>query len=449
MQPPNRTQDSSDRNRRVINQVALGGTYLVTGVITALLSIRLCVHFEPATLILLGVCGAAFMYIIGNHLLVNAGKYTLSAYMLLTFYTVLATGIVWAWGINTPIGPLLFGLVVVLAGILLTARHALYMASVVGLILLSLQTCQKLGCYTPNTSWTAGAGDSSFGDVFGYLAVFGMLALASWLYNREMESSLAQARRAEKALLRQKATLELQVQRRTKQLRDAQLEELQQMYRVTELGQVGISLLHDLANNLTALELEIEGMGEQSKKDIEHARQITRYLGDIVDSTRARIHGTPRRRGFNIIQKTNETIAFLRYKATKAKVEIVWEPPVKNWQFVGDPVSFGQVLTLLTSNAIDAYENSPPNTRRQVELTVQRTNEHIIISIGSWSKIAKHMRQNIFKPFHSSKKTGMGLGLYIAKQTVEGQFGGTITLKNSSHYTEFIVTLPRQYERDV
>lgn len=435
----------SDRNSRVICHVALSGTYVIIVAAATLLCIRLLMNFTPAALSRLGICVVAFAYIIGTQLLVRRGHYRTVAYLILAFYTILATGIVGTWGINTPLGPLLFGLVVVLAGILLTTRHALYMAGVTCAILLILQTSQAIGWHEPNTSWTIHAGNSSYADVLAYGTVYGMLALASWLYNREMERSLTQARRAEKALLRQKATLELQVQRRTKQLRDSQLEELQQMYRVTELGQIGISLLHDLANNLTALQLEIEELeGERKSNNSDHARQITHYLSDIVDSTRSRIHGVPSKRMFNIIKKTDETVAFLRYKATKAHVDIDWQHPAKNWRYHADPVSYSQVLTLLISNAIDAYETSPPHTRRQVALSMQKTSDAIVVTIGSWSKIDKHMRSKLFKPFNSSKRTGMGLGLYIAKQTIAGQLGGTLTLKSSNHYTEFIISLPVQ-----
>jgi signal transduction histidine kinase len=433
----------SDRNRRIICNAAIIGTYIIIGTATLLLGIRLCMGLTTSRLVLFCICLVAFVYIIGAHVLAHKARYLAASYMIVAFYTLLASGIIWTWGINTPTGLLLFGLVIVLAGILLTARHALYMAIVVGVILLGLQTGHVLGIYNPDTSWHAG--DSSFGDVFAYWAVCGMLALASWLYNREMERSLDQAIRAEKALLKQKATLELQVRRRTSQLRKSQLEELQQMYRVTELGQIGISLLHDLANNLTALQIEIEGIDTGRKNEnVEHARQITHYLGDIVESTRSRIHGVQHKRTFNIIEKTNETIAFLRYKANAAKVEIDWQQPAKSWRFSGDPVGFGQVLTLLISNAIDAYESTPPQIRRQVAFSLQRTKTDFIISIGSWSKIDPKIQETIFKPFSSSKKTGMGLGLYMAKQTIVGQFGGTLTLHASNHYTEFIITLPRQ-----
>lgn len=321
--------------------------------------------------------------IISTHMLVHKVRYRAAAYIIMAFCTLLATGIVLTWGINTPIA-LLFGLVAV-------------------------------------------------------------LALASWLFNREMETSLNQARRAQQALLRQKATLELQAQRRTRQLRESQREELQQMYRVTELGHIGISLLHDLANNLTALQLEIEELeGEYNSASIEHVRGITNYLGEIIESTRSRIHGTPHKRSFDIIEKTNETIAFLRYKAKRVAVDILWQPPATSWRYHADPVSYSQVLTLLIGNAIDACGGSPANIRREVTVAIGMRGSRLTITVGSWSKIENNTRNNLFKPFETSKKTGMGIGLYIAKQTVASQLDGTLALRNTNHYTEFTISLPMQ-----
>jgi hypothetical protein len=60
------------------------------------------------------------------------------------------------------------------------------------------------------------------------------------------------------------------------------------MYRFAELGQLGVTLLHDLANHLTALILEVEGIkNKQQTTDISHAREIISYLEGIVDETRS------------------------------------------------------------------------------------------------------------------------------------------------------------------
>jgi signal transduction histidine kinase len=396
----------------------------------------------------LAMCGIAALYIVAIRIVARRNHHA-AAYMLVAFHMLLAASIVWSWGINTPIGLLIFGVVIVLAGIVLTPRHALLAAAWAGLILLSIQTGIVFGWHTPDMSW-AGKG-SSYGDAIAYNIIFGMLALISWLYNREMEHSLTRARQAERALFQQKTLLRQKVEKRTAQLREVQLEEMQQMYRFAELGQLGVTLLHDLANHLTALTLEIEGLqSKHNSSAMARAREITGYLEEIVDSTRARLHGDTQLQTFNIIRKTTEVVNFLGYKAAKAKVAIDWQPPARSWKYKGDPTCFSQVIAILVSNAIDAYSRTAPEQQprananvNRIEVSMHRNATHISITISDWGKgISKSQRKDLFKPFHSTKKTGLGIGLFIARQTVVINFGGTVTLNPKSDHTEFTIRLP-------
>lgn len=438
------------RDRRVICNLVLFGTYMVIIVLAILLWISFSINHSPQVLDRLVICQFALVYIVIAYQLSRRGHRYIAAYLLVLFYALLASGIVWIWGINTPIGILLLGLVIVLAGILLTARHALFAAVFAGLALVGVQMAILLHWHTPDTSWTSS--QSSFGDIFGYCTIFGMLALVSWLYNREMERSLAQAKQAEAALLQQKATLKTRVKERTTQLRHAQLEEMRQMYRFAELGQLGATLLHDLANHLTALTLEIQGMqNKRHSKAITRAQDIIHYLEDIVDNTRERLQGHTQRRTFNIAQGINEVVRFLNYKASKAHVTIEWHPPTGMWTYTGDFVSLCQVIAIIISNAIDAYDTPHKDTltdNHRVIVSLQQHGPHIIIKVGDWGKgVTKNNRKRLFKPFHSTKKSGLGLGLFIAKQTVETQFSGTLKLNPRSDYTEFIIKLPQPHER--
>jgi len=359
----------------------------------------------------------------------------------------LAVGIVWCWGINTPIGLIMFALVIVLAGILQTAWHAVYAAVASGAVLFGIQLAVTLHWHNPNMSWRGA--QSSFGDVLAYCTMFGMLGLVSWLYNREMERSMAQTEHARTELLRQKVTLKTQVKERTAELRQIQLEEMQQMYHFAELGQLGVTLLHDLANHLTALTLEVEDMSRRQHAETNiHIQRIIQYLEGIVESTRERLHGGTHKRTFNIVRQTDEAIEFLRYKATKMGVEIEWDPSSGPWQYAGDSDSLSQVVAILTNNAIDAYASSPQTHKllsrnKRIRIVMERDSTHITIRIKDWGKgITQSERKRLFKPSHSTKKSGLGLGLYIAKQTVEMQFSGTITIAPSRSNTEFIIELP-------
>lgn len=442
-------QDQSQdnpHNRPAIYNVMLFGTLLVVVVITILLGIRYSMNPNVQVLGRLGVCTVALLYIVASYLLLRRNHYRSVAYLILLFYTVLASGIVWRWGINTPIAPLMFGLVIVLAGMFLAARHGILAAIMSGSILIGVQTASVFKWHQPNTAWSGNVSD--FGDVLAYCTMFSMLALVSWLYNRQIEYSLAYAKRAELALLQQKATLKLQVKKRTAELRRSQLKEMQQMYRFAELGQLGVTLVHDLANHLTALTLEIEGLqSKHHSKAIARARQIIQYLGKSVDSTRDRLQGGTQQETFNILRTISDTIAFLQYKASKADVSIEWQRPARSWTYVGDPASLSQVVAIIVSNAIDAYGTSSSRDRlskkRRVVITAERSETHIVLKISDWGKgITTGDRKHLFKPFRSTKKSGLGIGLFIARQTLETTSLGSIALNSRSDHTEFIIKLP-------
>lgn len=393
------------------------------------------------------VCGIAFLHLLVTYRLLQQHYYDAVAYLLLLFYILIASSIVAAWGISTPIGLLLFALVIILAGILLTARSALYGAILSGFILVGMQTATHLGWHRPDTSWMTNT--TSYGDAFAYWAMFMMLALISWLYTREMERSLARVKRTEAALLQQKATLKMQVKERTRDLRRVQLEEMRRMYHFAGLGQLGITLLHDLANHLTALTLSIEDLRDDAhSKEIGRAQQIIHYLGDVVESTRLRLHGEPQKQTFDIVRKVSETIDFLHYKAAQNLVEIDWRPLMKSCKYTGDPESFGQIIAILVNNAIDASSNSDPSSTRRVAVTLKSSGNNITIHVSDWGKgITKSRRKKLFTPHYSTKKSGLGLGLYITKQIVEMEFSGTIVLHPSNDHTEFIIKLPQNNEK--
>lgn len=370
-----------------------------------------------------------------------------AAMYLLLFYMLFAAGIIWIPA-STPIGPFILGLVMVIAGVLLKASHVMYAAIMAGLALVGMQAAavfkwQGFGGF--------GADDkSSLGNVFLYFVVFSILAIVLWFHGRETERSLIRAGQREEALLQQKGALKAQNKKYINQLRHLQLEEMQQTYRLSELGQNGIILLHELANNLTALTLEMEDLqNEQQPATTVPTQRLIRRLVAIVDDAKERLRGGTHKQEFDIVRKTGEAITFLQNRAAKAHVTIAWQPPTHSWKCWGDPASLCQIIAILTNNAIDAYDNPENKSARlpikhRVAVTIQRDSTHSIIRISDWGNgISKAGRKHLFEPFHSTKKSGLGLGLYIAKQIAELQFSGTIELDPATDHTEFVIKLPR------
>src|SRR6185295_6081592 len=115
-----------------------------------------------------------------------------------SIYFLIATVVMLQWGITTPVGLLLYGLVIVLAGILLGSRHSLYSAAAVVVTLSLIHEGTTRGRLHPDLSWTVAKPE--IGDAVAFSIVFCLIAVVSWLFNRQMEHSLERAGRAERAL---------------------------------------------------------------------------------------------------------------------------------------------------------------------------------------------------------------------------------------------------------
>jgi len=332
---------------------------------------------------------------------------------------VIAVEAIYGCGVKTATGTLLIGAVIVLAGLLLHPWIGMIAAIIAGTAIISVRDQ----------------------DILLSCAIFVLLSCIPWWFFKRIHDMEARTGYAEIALLRQKFTFAKQKRAQAKEMRKFQLEEMLYMYHFAELGLFGVVLLHDMANHLAILWLALEDLpASASAKTI---KEVADSIGDSVESAQARLHGETKEHAFDMSKEVSETITFLNTKAAKVHVVIEWHQPIGTWRYKGDVSSLCQVIAIVVSNAIDAY-SPPSNTEVQrVVVVMQRDNTYITIRVSDWGKgISKQARQHLFKPVQSTKKSGLGLGLYIAKQVIEMQFAGTISLDLQSDHTEFVIKIP-------
>jgi C4-dicarboxylate-specific signal transduction histidine kinase len=384
---------------------------------------------------------------VGAYYLSRSGRFRAAAYVLIALYSLLATGVIYRWGVTVPPGILLYGLVLTLSGMLLGGRTIPYTFGIVVGVMTIVRTLQVNDIVHPD--WSSWAQQPlNFGTILGCWLLFGILATVSSLYTSQMERSLERARRAEAALRRQKQLLEVTVEKRTRQLQDAQLEKVQQMYRFAELGQLSTALLHDLANHLTTLSLDIEGLEEQNRsRMLQRAKRSIRYIDDMVARVRDQLHGRANIRPFNVATEIEEIVTIMNHRAQDAHVRLRWERPAdkRGLRVRGEPIRFRQLMANLVSNAIDAYDPENAAGPREVLITAKTDADEVIITVNDWGGgIAADDRVKLFEPFFSTKKTGMGMGLFIAKQIAEEHFTGQLRLDAKKKHTVFVLTLARE-----
>jgi len=105
----------------------------------------------------------------------------------------------------------------------------------------------------------------------------------------------------------------------------------------------------------------------------------------------------------------------------------------------GDPVLLEWAVEVLTKNAIDALAGRGGTIR----LAAQPTSEHaVIIRVSDDGPgIPRDLRDRVFEPGFSTKKSGWGIGLSLAKRIVEENHGGKLLLAPTTQGATFEIIL--------
>jgi signal transduction histidine kinase len=97
----------------------------------------------------------------------------------------------------------------------------------------------------------------------------------------------------------------------------------------------------------------------------------------------------------------------------------------------GDSIQIQQVLINLLMNALDSMDSQQMDART-ITIATRLTNSNDIITAisDSGGGIPPDTIEAIFSPFHTTKSTGIGLGLSISKSIIEAH-GGKISAENN------------------
>ncbi len=224
---------------------------------------------------------------------------------------------------------------------------------------------------------------------------------------------------------------------------------MRQLYRFAELGQLSTVVMHELANHLTVLTLDIDDIGQRHKRStaITHAKESIHYLDTMVEQVRHQLQESYQSEEFDILTTIQEAVSSLRSKALHAGVVIEVRNVAKDKTIIarGDPLRMSQIITIVTTNAIESYTtiNKPPSNP-EVEIAIATDRSTIFLEISDHGiGISDVTRSHLFEPFKTTKKNGMGIGLFVVKEMVETHFKGSIMLDPSNDQTTFIIKIPR------
>ncbi len=249
-----------------------------------------------------------------------------------------------------------------------------------------------------------------------------------------------------------------------RQMTEARLQELQSelvhISRLTAMGEMASTLAHELNQPLSAISNYLKGSRrllegnsdersatmrdalEKAADQAMRAGQIIRRLRDFVS------RGESERRVESVTKLVEEAsaLSLVGVKDRGIRVQFQFDPTVD--LVFADRVQIQQVLLNLIRNSMDAMETS--KTRDLVVTIAPADNGHVQISVAdTGSGIAPEIAEQLFQPFITTKRQGMGVGLSISRTIVESHGGKIWVEPNPAGGTIFHFTLAVVTEGDV
>jgi PAS domain S-box-containing protein len=211
--------------------------------------------------------------------------------------------------------------------------------------------------------------------------------------------------------------------------------ELAHLSRATLLGELGGSLAHELNQPLTAMvnnaaagrRFIARGSADLQKIDrlLEGVAVNGRRAGEILRSIRAMIRkDEDEKRPLDLNAAAAEILRLVRADALGRHCTLVPEFDAALGHVNGNRVQLQQVFLNLILNAMDAMDQQPPETRRVIVRTERHVDGRVRASVRDFGGgLPPGGLEQVFKPFFSMKRNGMGLGLAIARSIIEAHDG--------------------------
>ncbi|HWU24706.1 MAG TPA: HAMP domain-containing sensor histidine kinase, partial [Candidatus Paceibacterota bacterium] len=381
---------------------------------------------------------AVFAFVAMLYVLSLRGHALLSSFLLLATIFDIAAYMGYRWGVDLSASLLFYALAITMSGILISAEFAFITAALAGIAIGITVHLHQSGFILPDRSWITELWKAD--DVFVATLIFVVIALVMWLSNREIEKSLARARRSEADLKAERDLLEVRVEERTRELRHAELERMTQAYRFVEFGRLASGIFHDLMNPLAGLSLNIDRIAEASssraaiENDIERARRAARHMQDLLGSMRNHLKREAHEELFSLSETIAGAVQMMATYARERGVECVVNVN-EEIELYGNAVALTQALMNILGNAIQAYPavaDRRADAARFVTIAAQKEDEAAVLRISDQGTgMSAEVQSRIFEPYFTTKGSeGIGLGLPLTKRIIEQDFNGRISVES-------------------
>jgi len=228
---------------------------------------------------------------------------------------------------------------------------------------------------------------------------------------------------------------------------------LTHLTRIGVVGEMASSIAHEVNQPLTAVATYAQacrrmiaaGLAEEGEvlEALDRISAEAMRAGDIVHRLKALVRKHESQRtdvDVNDLVRDIERLASVDARLHDTILRLDLAPGLPS--AVADGIQVQQVLLNLIRNAIDAMEGVETR-QREVVVRSEEGEGDIRVSVSdNGCGISEALNSELFQPFFTTKKEGLGVGLSISRSIVESHGGRMWYMRNPGGGTTFFFTLP-------
>ncbi|MCX8069727.1 MAG: ATP-binding protein, partial [Thermodesulfovibrionales bacterium] len=217
---------------------------------------------------------------------------------------------------------------------------------------------------------------------------------------------------------------------------------------LSALGEMAMTVAHEIKNPLNSIRGSVAYL-----KDNFQGKVLSEFLTVIEDETKRLNEIVTTFMTFsrpmpifpqldNINECIIETVSLIRQEATENNVDVITSLDEEIEPFYFDSNQFKQALLNILVNAFDATKPGD-----SIRINTKQIDTKVIISISDTGEgIKDEVKENIFKPFYTTKTRGTGLGLACVERIIKEHKGNIEVKSTYGKGTEFIISIPYNKE---
>ncbi len=208
--------------------------------------------------------------------------------------------------------------------------------------------------------------------------------------------------------------------------REEQKELLVHQSKLASMGEMLGNIAHQWRQPLTRMgyilmNIESKDRENRHEKKLEEASLQLEFMSQTIDDFRDFYRPKKEKESFGLVEEIQKVIALLNLNEIEVELKAKEEITIVNYKN-----EYKQVILNLLVNAKDVLLQRAISSPK---ITIEINQKYLSISDNAGGIELENI-QKVFEPYFSTKRDGLGIGLYMSKSIVEKNMGGEMRVEN-------------------